>query len=536
MCGILAVIGKNCDEGLAQKSVELMKHRGPDEWDVRALPFGVLAHQRLSINDLHTGKQPIGSKKGAWLIHNGEIYNHKDIRKKYEGDFDFQTTSDSEVILPLFYEFGDDLVQNLDGIFSFVLLDGDKVLAARDPLGVKPLYYGVSKKKGHDGEEEEKLWFASEIKAIIDRVEEIKEFPPGHYFTPEKGFVQYFRPKWLSEKIHKGLPEKLKETFENAVKKRLMSDVPLGVLLSGGLDSSLVASIVAREMKKKGKTVSSFSVGLSGESPDLFNAKKVADFIGTDHHEIVFTPEEGISLLKELIYKLESYDVTTIRASTPMYMMSKYIRKKGIKVVLSGEGADEIFGGYLYFKNAPSKEEFHHECVRRVKRLHTADLLRADRSTMGAGIEARVPFLDIDFLKVAMELDPKYKISKDGQIEKYVLRKVFDDELMPYLPSEALWRQKEQFSDGVGYSWVDALKSHAEKNISDSEFEEAFKRYPHNTPSTKEAFFYRKMYEDYFGKSKASQLVKKWIPKWQNDEDPSGRASTHHEKTYYEQK
>jgi len=313
-----------------------------------------------------------------------------------------------------------------------------------------------------------------------------------------------------------------------------MSDVPLGVLLSGGLDSSLVASIVAREMKLKGKTVSSFSVGLSGESPDLVKAKKVAEFIGTDHHEIVFTPDQGIELLKELIYKLESYDVTTIRASTPMYIMSKYIRKQGVKVVLSGEGADEIFGGYLYFKNAPSKEEFHHECVRRIKRLNSADVLRADRSTMGAGIEARVPFLDLDFLKAAMKLNPAYKVMDGGRIEKYILRQAFADPNNPYLPDEVLWRQKEQFSDGVGYSWVDTLKDHAEAQVSDHEFSKAAEMYPFNTPNTKEAFFYRSIYEEFYDKAEASKLVKKWIPKWQDDKDPSGRASTHHDQTYYE--
>jgi asparagine synthase (glutamine-hydrolysing) len=527
MCGILAIIGQHCTEEEARQQVSLMQHRGPDQWDVQSLKHGVLAHQRLSINDLDTGKQPIAARKGAWLIHNGEIYNHKKLRNQFADTFQFQTYSDSEVILPLYYEMGSMLVHQLDGVFAFVLIDGEKVLAARDAIGVKPLYYG--------SDQHGQLWFASEVKALIDKVEEVQEFPPGYYFTREEGFVQWFKPDWLSENVPSGLPFELRSSFVDAVKKRLMSDVPLGVLLSGGLDSSLVASIVAREMKSKGKIVSSFSVGLAGESPDLIKAKKVAEFIGTDHHEIVFTPEQGIELLKELIYKLESYDVTTIRASTPMYIMSKYIREQGVKVVLSGEGADEIFGGYLYFKNAPSKEEFHHECVRRIKRLNSADVLRADRSTMGAGIEARVPFLDLDFLKVAMELDPSYKVMDGGRIEKHVLRQAFVDLFEPYLPDDVLWRQKEQFSDGVGYSWVDELKIHTEAQITDKEFSQAVELYPFNTPDTKEAFFYRRIYEGFYHKASASKLVKKWIPRWQDDKDPSGRASTYHEQTYYEE-
>jgi len=525
MCGILAIIGQQSDEVEAQKAVSLMAHRGPDEWDVQKLDHGILAHQRLSINDLHTGKQPISSPKGAWVIHNGEIYNHEEVRKQFEGSYEFHTHSDSEVILPLYYQYGTELMDHLDGVYAFVLIDGEKVLAARDPIGVKPLYYGKDSR--------DQLWFASEVKALVDKVEEVQEFPPGHYFTLEEGFVQYFKPDWYMGKEPKGTPYEIRESLTKAVRKRLMSDVPLGVLLSGGLDSSLVASIVAKELKKEGKTVSSFSVGLSGESPDLVKARKVAEFIGTDHHEIIFTPEEGIALLSELIYKLESYDVTTIRASTPMYIMSKYIREQGIKVVLSGEGADEIFGGYLYFKNAPTSQEFHEECLRRVKRLFSADVLRADRSTMGVGIEARVPFLDKDFLKVSMELDPEHKVFKKDRMEKYVLRQAFSDVFDPYLPDDVLWRQKEQFSDGVGYSWVDTLKDYTEKLVSDEDFARAAEIYPFNTPSTKEAFFYRSIYEQYYSKASAHKLVKKWIPKWQDDKDPSGRASTHHVKTYY---
>ncbi|MCO4792789.1 MAG: asparagine synthase B [Bacteriovoracaceae bacterium] len=527
MCGILAVIGKEIDEKVAFSASKKLSHRGPDESDMVVTEHAVLCHQRLSINDLKTGKQPIQGTRETYVVHNGEIYNHKALHEEQFSDVEFRTTSDSEVIIHLYEEKGYEFLNELDGVFAFVVVDGSKVLAGRDPLGVKPLFYGFDK--------EERIWFSSEYKSLIDHCEQIEEFPPGHYFTLETGFVKYFEPGWYEGKKPTRGPEELREALVKACKKRLMSDVPLGVLLSGGLDSSLVASIVAREMKKEGKTLKSFSVGISKDSSDLSKARAVADMIGTEHHEVVYTPEEGIEVLKEMIQKLESYDVTTIRASTPMYIMSKYIRSQGVKVVLSGEGADEIFGGYLYFKNAPTPQDFHEECVRRVKRLNTADLLRADRSTMGAGVEARVPFLDKEFLEVSMELDPKYKVTPRDGMEKMVLRKAFDDLFDPYLPPEVLWRQKEQFSDGVGYSWVDSLKELAESTITDEEFEAREMRYPYNTPSSKEAYMYRKMYEELFPHPSASLMVKKWIPRWQDDKDPSGRASTHHVATYYEE-
>ncbi|TNE99041.1 MAG: asparagine synthase B [Deltaproteobacteria bacterium] len=527
MCGILAVIGKEIDEKKAFEASKLLSHRGPDEADMVKTEHAVLCHQRLSINDLKTGKQPIQGTRDTWVIHNGEIYNHKALHQELFSDVTFRTHSDSEIIVHLYEKKGYEFLNDLDGVFSFIVVDGDKVIAGRDPIGVKPLFYGY--------DSEERIWFASEYKALIEHCVKIDEFPPGHYFTLETGFVRYFQPAWYEGKKPTRGPEELKQALIKACKKRLMSDVPVGVLLSGGLDSSLVASIVSREMKKQGKVLKSFSVGISADSSDLSKARAVAEMIGTEHHEVVYTPEEGIALLEEMIHKLESYDVTTIRASTPMYIMSKYIRQQGVKVVLSGEGADEIFGGYLYFKNAPTAQDFHEECVRRVKLLNTADCLRADRSTMGTGVEARVPFLDKEFLEVAMELDPKYKVTPKGGMEKMVLRKAFDDLFDPYLPGEVLWRQKEQFSDGVGYSWVDSLKALAEKVVTDEEFATASMRFPYNTPDTKEAFMYRAMYDKLFPHESAALMIRKWVPKWQADTDPSGRASTHHVATLYEE-
>ena len=381
------------------------------------------------------------------------------------------------------------------------------------------------------------MWFASESKSLQDVCETIEAFPVGHYYTTDEGFVRYFKPTWWTEEqLPTRGPERIRELLTEACKKRLMSDVPVGVLLSGGLDSSLVSSIVAREMKKQGKTIKSFSIGLDKDSKDLVKAREVAEFLGTEHHEITYTVEEGISLVEELIEKVETYDVTTVRASTPMYIMTKYIRDQGVKVVLSGEGADEMFGGYLYFGHAPSAKEFHEEALRRVKRLHTSDVQRADRSTMGAGVEARVPFLDLKFLDEVMSLDPELKMIVQGEkMEKYVLRKAFDTPDDPYLPDSVLWRQKEQFSDGVGYSWVDGLKDFAEQAVSDIEFAKREELYPHNTPLTKEAFLYRRIFEKKFPHKSSEKLVKRWIPRWQDyDIDPSGRANAAHGATYHD--
>ena len=524
MCGILAVIGSKNVE-LAEKQAYKLGHRGPDERDTVFTPTypggAILCHERLSIIDLNTGKQPIQGTRENYVIHNGEIYNHQELRQNLIKTPKTRTTSDSEIIIHLWEEHKKETATMLDGVFAFVIVDGQEVYAGRDPLGVKPLYYG------HDIHQA--IWFASEQKALVDVCTEIHEFPPGHYYHTETGFVRYYQPKYLQEIQQFHGPERLEELLTKAVRKRLMSDAPLGVLLSGGLDSSLVTSIVVREAKKRGQTVKSFSVGMDPNSLDLKKARAAAEFLGTEHHEVIFTSQEGIELLDELIYKTESYDVTTTRAATPMLILSKYISSLGVKVVLSGEGADEIFGGYLYFQNAPGYTDFHDECVRRVKRLHSSDVLRADRATMGAGLEARVPFLDKEFLEYAMGISPKYKFIKVGeQCEKFVLRNAFDTPDRPYLPAEVLWRQKEQFSDGVGYSWIDDLKVYAAKKISDEQFLNRSSRFPHNTPETKEAYLYREIYDQYYSHPSCEKIVKRWIPKWQENKDPSGRANTIH--------
>ena len=381
-------------EALIKAGLKLQTHRGPDEQDTLITDEGhALGHTRLSIVDVGHGRQPICWDGLAW-IHNGEIYNHEQWRDKaLEGKPTLESHSDSAIIGPLYRMLGLDFVSELDGVFSFILLDGDHIIAGRDPLGVKPLFYGLDK--------EGAMNFASEMKALQSICTEIHTFPPGHIFSSQKGWIQYYQPHWYDDTVsavklteYEQVTKMLNEKLVEATKKRLMADVPLGALLSGGLDSSLVAGITARELAKSGKKLTTFSVGLKSGTLDLLNAKKVADHIGSDHKEIIFTVEEGISILKEMVTLLETFDVTTIRASTPMHIMTKVIRDLGFKVVLSGEGADEIFGGYLYFAHAPSADEFHKECVRRIKRLHTADLLRADRSTMGASVEARVPFLD----------------------------------------------------------------------------------------------------------------------------------------------
>jgi asparagine synthase (glutamine-hydrolysing) len=524
MCGILAIIGKGKDEVLVRELSKRMSHRGPDESDVHITEKGhFLSHERLSIIDLHTGKQPIQGCDTAWMVHNGEIYNHQELRDTILKDHTFRTTSDSEVIVHLYEKFGYDFCHLLDGMFAFVVIDGDDYIAGRDPLGVKPLYYGL--------DERGRMYFASEMKSIADQCKTFSTFPPGHYYTPETGFVKYYQPKWESPEA--GVEEldltAIRESLTQAVKKRLMSDVPIGVLLSGGLDSSLTSSIAARLMKEQGKTLHSFSIGLDQEAPDAKAARKVAEFLGTEHHEIHFTIEQGIEILDQLIWHLETYDVTSVRASTPMYFLSKAIAEKGIKVVLSGEGADEIFGGYLYFRNAPSVMDFHKETIERVQKLFTADLLRADKSTMAHGLEARVPFLDKAFLELAIKIKPEEKMPQTyGGVEKYILRKAFDTPENPYLPQEVLWRQKEQFSDGVGYNWIDTLIDYCASQVSDADFAKARELYPYNTPATKEAFFYRTLFHKHFPQVAAAQTVRKWIPKWQENQDPSGRANAAH--------
>lgn len=524
MCGFLAIIGKGKDEQLIKALSKRMAHRGPDESDIHITEQGhILSHERLSIIDLHSGKQPIKGTKSAWMVHNGEIYNHDTLREGVLKGHTFRTKSDSEVIVHLYEEFGYDFVDQLDGDFAFVVIDGDNYIAGRDPLGVKPLYYGV--------DERGRMYFASEMKALADQCTTFSTFPPGHYYTPETGFVKYYRPQYedyttCEEELDLAL---LREKLTEATCKRLMSDVPIGVLLSGGLDSSLTSSIASRLLKEQGKTLHSFSIGLDPNAPDAVAARKVAEFLGTEHHEIHFTIEQGIEILEKLVWHLETYDVTSIRASTPMYFLAKAITEKGIKVVLSGEGADEVFGGYLYFRNAPSTVDFTKETIERVQKLFTADLLRADKSTMAHGLEARVPFLDKAFLDYAMLIKGEEKLPKTyGGVEKYILRKAFDTPEQPYLPQEVLWRQKEQFSDGVGYNWIDTLIEYCSAQVTDAQMERATELFPYNTPATKEAYFYRTIFHKHFPQISAAQTVRKWIPKWQENQDPSGRANTAH--------
>lgn len=524
MCGILAIIGKGKDEALVKQLSKRMSHRGPDESDLHVTEKGhILSHERLSIIDLNTGKQPIQGSAAAWMVHNGEIYNHKQLRETVLKSHTFRTTSDSEVIVHLYEEFGYDFCHMLDGIFGFVVIDGDDFIAGRDPLGVKPLYYGI--------DERGRMYFSSEMKSITDQCQSFSTFPPGHYYTPKTGFVKYYKPEWedAAKAVEAVDYAAIREILTQAVEKRLMSDVPIGVLLSGGLDSSLTSSIAARVMAGGSKKLHSFSIGLDAMAPDAVAARKVAEFLGTEHHEIHFTIEQGIEILDKLIWHLETYDVTSVRASTPMYFLSKAITDMGIKVVLSGEGADEIFGGYLYFRNAPSAEDFQKETIERVQKLFTADLLRADKSTMAHGLEARVPFLDKKFLELAIKIRPEEKQPKTyNGIEKYILRKAFDTPDQPYLPDEVLWRQKEQFSDGVGYNWIDTLIEYCSSQVTDEELEGAAALFPYNTPATKEAYFYRRVFHKHFPQVSAAQTVRKWIPKWQANTDPSGRANAAH--------
>lgn len=524
MCGILAIIGKGKDEALVKQLSKRMSHRGPDESDLYVTEKGhILSHERLSIIDVNGGRQPIQGSQNAWMVHNGEIYNHKELRETVLKHHTFRTHSDSEVIMHLYEEFGYNFCNMLDGMFAFVVVNGDDFIAGRDPLGIKPLYYGL--------DERGRIYFASEMKAITDQCQTFSTFPPGHYYTPQTGFVKYYRPQW--EDAAKAVEETdytaIRETLTTAVQKRLMSDVPVGVLLSGGLDSSLTSAIAARLMKEKGEMLHSFSIGLTADAPDVVAAREVAAFLGTQHHEIYFTVQEGIAILDKLIWHLETYDVTSVRASTPMYFLSEAITQKGIKVVLSGEGADEIFGGYLYFRNAPSAADFQKETIERVQKLFTADLLRADKSTMAHGLEARVPFLDKAFLELAIKITPSEKQPQTyNGVEKYILRKAFDTPEQPYLPDSVLWRQKEQFSDGVGYNWINSLIDYCADMVTDEELANAQERFPYNTPATKEAYYYRSVFAKHYPQVSAAQTVRRWIPKWQANTDPSGRANEAH--------
>ncbi|KAI7757941.1 hypothetical protein M8C21_007677, partial [Ambrosia artemisiifolia] len=501
-----------------------LKHRGPDWSGLYQHGDNYLSHQRLAVIDPASGDQPLHNEDETIVVTvNGEIYNHMDLRKNLTGH-KFKTGSDCDVIAHLYEEHGENFVDMLDGMFSFVLLDtrDNSYIAARDAIGITSLYIGW----GLDGS----VWISSELKGLNDDCEHFEVFPPGHLYSSKSGgFKRWYNPPWFSETIPSTPydPLVLRRAFENAVIKRLMTDVPFGVLLSGGLDSSLVASITARHLagtkaaKQWGAQLHSFCVGLEG-SPDLKAAREVADYLGTVHHEFHFTVQDGIDAIEDVIYHIETYDVTTIRASTPMFLMSRKIKSLGVKMVISGEGSDEIFGGYLYFHKAPNKEEFHKETCRKIKALHQYDCLRANKSTSAWGLEARVPFLDKEFINVAMSIDPEAKMINMDQkrIEKWILRRAFDDEEQPYLPKHILYRQKEQFSDGVGYSWIDGLKSHAEEHVTNKMMLNAERIFPHNTPNSAKLTVPG-------GASVACSTAKaiEWDATWSNNLDPSGRAA-----------
>ena len=542
MCGILGIFKLTDAKKYRKKALAMAKklrHRGPDWSGIYVGDSAILAHERLSIVDVEHGAQPLIDKKTKRVLAvNGEIYTHKELEKRLTKEHDFQTKSDCEVLLYLYDEFGAEFLDWIDGIFAFALYDKDKdeYFIARDHIGIVPLYMGW--------DDEGSLYVASEMKALDGVCSRIKEFPPGHFLHSKDGeLTQWYKKDWMTTVPKKEVSfVELKERFEESVKKQLMSDVPYGVLISGGLDSSLVAAIAARFRKQRIESgdkeeawwpqLHSFSVGLEG-SPDLKFAKIVADHVGTVHHEVTFTIQEGIDAIRDVIYHLETYDVTSIRAATPMYLMSRVIKSMGIKMVLSGEGADEIFGGYLYFHMAPDKKEFHEETVRKLKALSKYDCCRANKAPFAWGLETRVPFLGKEFVDYAMSIDPEAKMCKDGKIEKHLLREACKE----YLPKEILWRQKEQFSDGVGYSWIDSLKDDAEKKVSDRQMQKARERFPVGTPTTKEAYVYREIFDELFTCPTAASTVPsgpsiacstptayRWSKSFEGMADPSGRA------------
>ncbi|MCL1113158.1 MULTISPECIES: asparagine synthase B [Shewanella] len=545
MCSIFSILDIKSDASqLRQVALEmskLLRHRGPDWSGIYADDKAILAHERLAIVDVDHGAQPLISLDGNLVLAvNGEIYNHKQLKAQLGDKYQYQTNSDCEVILSLYQEYGCDFLDKLNGIFAFVLYDKAKgtYLIGRDHIGIIPLYTGFDSSGN--------FYVASEMKALMPVCKTVAEFLPGQYLYSADGQpTHYYQRDWKDFDAVKDNPasvEELRDALEAAVKRQLMSDVPYGVLLSGGLDSSVVSAITQTYAKHRiendGETgawwpqLHSFAVGLA-ESPDLVAAQKVADAIGTIHHPIVYTFQEGLDAIKEVIYHLETYDVTTIRAATPMYLMARKIKAMGIKMVLSGEGADELFGGYLYFHKAPNAQAFHEELVRKLDKLHLFDCLRANKAMAAWGLEARVPFLDKEFIDVAMRVNPEAKMSKDGRIEKHILRQAFEHKL----PKEVVWRQKEQFSDGVGYSWIDGLKAHAGANVDDVQFANAKFRFPYNTPESKEAYFYRSFFEEFFPLTSAAETVPGgktvacstpeallWDASLQGINDPSGRA------------
>lgn len=558
MCGIVAILNvKQQTQDLRQKALKMsqkIRHRGPDWSGIYCGSSAILAHERLSIVDPESGGQPLFSPdKQQVLAVNGEIYNHQEIRRRFAGQYDFQTRSDCEVILSLYREWRrklptteqvlsiSSLLEQLSGIFAFVLYDeqNNEFLIARDPIGVIPLYIGY--------DEDGTVYVASELKALEGQCERYEPFLPGHYLYSREGISmqRYYRRDWFeynAVKDNSASVDAIHDALQDAVRRQLMSDVPYGVLLSGGLDSSVISAIAEKFSQNRIEDNSqtraywprlhSFAVGLKG-APDLEKARQVAEHIGTVHHEINYTIQEGLDAIRDVIYYIETYDVTTVRASTPMYLLARVIKSMGIKMVLSGEGADEIFGGYLYFHKAPTPQDFHEETVRKLSKLHLYDCLRANKSLAAWGIEGRVPFLDKEFLDVAMRTNPQAKMCPGQTIEKKIIREAFAH----LLPDEVAWRQKEQFSDGVGYSWIDTLKSVTAAAVSDEQMEHASERFPINPPKNKEEYYYRSIFEEHFPSDSAARSVPseasvacstaialQWDETFRNMNDPSGRA------------
>ncbi len=545
MCGIVSIF--NIQEQTAElrkkalRMSQKIRHRGPDWSGIYCGGSAILAHERLSIVDPESGKQPLFSPDGKQILAvNGEIYNHQAIRKQYEGRYEFQTGSDCEVILALYRDKGIDFLEDLSGIFAFALYDEEKdeFLIARDPIGVIPLYIGYD----DDG----KVYVASELKALEGNCQRYEPFLPGHYYWSREGKMKrYYTRDWFSYdavKDNTASVASIHDSLEDAVRRQLMSDVPYGVLLSGGLDSSVISAVAQKYALKRVEDggaspawwprLHSFAVGLKG-APDLAKAKLVAEHIGTVHHEINYTIQEGLDAIRDVIYFIETYDVTTVRASTPMYLLARVIKSMGIKMVLSGEGADEIFGGYLYFHKAPDAKAFHEETVRKLSKLYMYDCLRANKSLAAWGVEGRVPFLDKEFLDVAMRTNPEAKMCPGATIEKKIVREAFAD----MLPEEIAWRQKEQFSDGVGYSWIDTLKRVTSEIVSDEDMAHAAERFPINPPRNKEEYYYRTIFEEHFPSESAARSVPSvpsvacstaealaWDQSFKNMNDPSGRA------------
>lgn len=545
MCGIIGIFQiENQTDSLRQRALKIshkIRHRGPDWSGIYVGGSAILCHERLSIVDPQSGGQPLYSPdRQQVLAVNGEIYNHREIRARYQGKYAFQTGSDCEVILALYRDKGVDFLEELNGIFAFALYDveRDEYLIARDHIGIIPLYIG----KDNEG----LLYVSSELKALEGICDEIEPFLPGHYYWSCEGKMhRWYQRDWMdydAVKDNQTSVEELHDALEAAVQRQLMCDVPYGVLLSGGLDSSVISAIAKKYSAMRVETdnkaaawwpqLHSFAVGLKG-APDLAKAKEVAEHIGTVHHEINYTIQEGLDAIRDVIYYIETYDVTTVRASTPMYLLARVIKSMGIKMVLSGEGADEIFGGYLYFHKAPDAKAFHDETVRKLGKLHQYDCLRANKSLSAWGVEGRVPFLDKEFIDVAMRLNPVDKMCPGSTIEKRVVREAFAD----MLPESVAWRQKEQFSDGVGYSWIDTLKAITSEAVSDEQMLHAAERFPINTPLNKEEYYYRTIFEEHFPSESAALSVPQeasvacstaialeWDKAWKGQNDPSGRA------------